>query len=391
MLKKKPLSCGDAVKKTTFFLKIPRIEQLKNIKKGKVVMIKKMQEFITEGKEIFVGLEDSKKSWKICIRTGGAIIHETSMPADYNCLHSYFKKYKNCKIKIIYEAGFKGFNLYDRLTEDSIECVVLPPHLMTQPKVLKVKTDKRDARRLALMLENNDYRCCNIPDKERREDRQICRTLNAVEKEIKSTRNRIRKLLQFHGKETGIPDKKWQKKDFRDLGQLPLSESLNASLKILLSLLETLWTYQIELRKELIKLCKKPRYVQAFKIIKGMPGIGWLTAIRLILELGEDLTKYHSNQALAAFVGLTGREYSTGEKIHRGRITGMGNNFVRSWLVECAWTSIRKDPALQEFYQRINKNTGSSKKAIVAVARKLLSRLRSCVINNEPYLVGVIE
>jgi hypothetical protein len=63
-------------------------------------------------------------------------------------------------------------------TEDGIDCVGIPPHLVTEPKVNRVKTDKRDANRLALVLENHDFKdACHVPDKERREDRQISRTL----------------------------------------------------------------------------------------------------------------------------------------------------------------------------------------------------------------------
>ncbi len=63
------------------------------------------------------------------------------------------KQVSECTTSVMYEAGFKGLNLYDRLTEDGIDCVVIPPHLVTEPKVNKIKTDKRDARRLALVLE----------------------------------------------------------------------------------------------------------------------------------------------------------------------------------------------------------------------------------------------
>ena len=354
-------------------------------------MHRKMQDFIAKGKEIFVGLEDSKKTWKICVRSDKAIIHETSMRAEFSVFKAYLKRFVNCRITVMYEAGFKGFNLYDKLVAAQIGCVVLPPHLLEEPKVARVKTDKHDARKLARLLESGDYRSCRIPDPERREDRQLCRTLNAVEKEIKSTRNRIRKLLQFHGIASGIPEKQWQKNDFRSLLSLDLGDSLKKSMAILLSLLETLWHHQCELRRELRKLCSKERYKKAYMLIESLPGIGWLSAIRLVLELGEDLTTFGSGKAIAAFVGLTGREYSSGERIRKGRITGMGNNFVRSWLIESAWVSIRRDPVLQEFYQRIWKNSGSKKKAIVAVARKLIVRLRACVIQGIPYEFGIIQ
>lgn len=135
--------------------------------------IHKVQDFVVKGKEIFVGLEDSKKTWKLAVRCDKMIVHRASMEAKYSVLIQFLRnKFPECKIHLIYEAGFRGFNLFDRLTEDGIDCVVVPPHLVTEPKVNRVKTDKRDANRLALVLENHDFNYgCHVPDKERREDR----------------------------------------------------------------------------------------------------------------------------------------------------------------------------------------------------------------------------
>ena len=149
---------------------------------------RKVQDFVVKGKEVFVGLEDSKTTWKIAVRCDRMLIHQVAMEATYPVLKRYLdKKFPACTIHLMYEAGFKGFNLYDRLTEDGIDCTVIPPHLVTEPKVNKVKTDKRDARRLALVLEHHDFRdpCC-VPDHERREDRQINRTLIARSRRILS-------------------------------------------------------------------------------------------------------------------------------------------------------------------------------------------------------------
>jgi transposase len=291
----------------------------------------------------------------------------------------------------MYEAGFRGFTLHDRLVEDGIGCVVLPPHLMLEAKVNRVKTDRRDAWRLAKMLEDNEYRGCYVPDRERREDRQVCRTLNAVEKEIKSTRNRIRKLLQFHGIEASIPNGQvWGKREFREIGKLSVGASLEKPVKVLLSILESLWTHQMTLRKELLALSKKPRYQKAFTIARSIPGIGWLTSIRLVLELGEDFTRFSTSKSIANFLGLTGSEYSTGETEHKGRITGQGPTFVRSWMIESAWVAIRKDPVLRGKFEAVWRNSGSKKKAIVAVARKLAVRLRSCMVLDQEYQIGLV-
>ena len=210
-------------------------------------MDRKMQDWFVKGKEVFVGLDDARKTWRVCVRSEKQAIHDTSMPANYEVLRTFLlRRFPECRIKVMYEAGFRGFNLYDQLNADGIECVVLPPHLMLEAKVNRVKTDRRDAWRLAKMLEDNDYRGCYVPDRERREDRQICRTLNAVEKEIKSTRNRIRKLLQYHGIESPVPEEKaWAKREFRDVGKLSVGESLKKSITVLLSILESLWTHQV--------------------------------------------------------------------------------------------------------------------------------------------------
>ena len=167
--------------------------------------MRKIQEYIAKGKQIFVGLEDSKRTWKLCVRSDRMIVHETGMPAEYENLRSYlFRRYPGCDIQVIYEAGFSGFWLHDKLQADGIECIVTPPNRVTMEKVTAVKTDKRDARRLAKNLENNDFTRCHVPDRERREDRQLSRTLEQVQRDITCTKNRIRKFLDYHGLNAGF-------------------------------------------------------------------------------------------------------------------------------------------------------------------------------------------
>lgn len=68
--------------------------------------MKKVQEYIVKGKDIFIGLEDSKKTWKVCVRSDRMIIHEVSMPARYEVLRNYLRnRYPDCRIKLMYEAG----------------------------------------------------------------------------------------------------------------------------------------------------------------------------------------------------------------------------------------------------------------------------------------------
>ncbi len=108
--------------------------------------MRKMQNHIVKSNRIFIGLEDSKRTWKICVRCDKMIVQETSMPADYKVLYSYLQnKFPDCQIQVMYEAGFSGFWLHDKLQSDGIECIVTPAHKVTQAKVSKFKTDKVDA------------------------------------------------------------------------------------------------------------------------------------------------------------------------------------------------------------------------------------------------------
>ena len=81
--------------------------------------MKKIQEYILKGKEVFIGLEDSSRTWKICARSGRTVVHETTMPAKYEELRNYLHhKFPRCRIRIMYEAGFRGFEPHDSVVAD---------------------------------------------------------------------------------------------------------------------------------------------------------------------------------------------------------------------------------------------------------------------------------
>jgi len=353
--------------------------------------VRKMQSYIVKGKKLFIGLEDSKRSWKVCVRCDNMIVHETSMPADFSNLREYLRRaYPGCEISLIYEAGFGGFWLHDLLEEEGIKCIVTPPNKVTQEKVNRVKTDKIDARRLAQNLEKGDYVSCKVPDRERREDRQISRTLDQIQRDIIATKNRIRRFLDFHGLNTGLAAGAWKISRYRALKKLQFSESLQFSLESYLSLLEYLESLRLSLTAKLKALCQKERYRESVEIKASFPGVGWLSAIRFTLEWGE-MSRFKTGKHIASFTGLTSREYSTGETVRRGRITGQGSRQVRAWLIQCAWRAIHYDPLLLSKFQSISSSSGSKKKAIVGVARKMAVRMRALELLKQPYIVGVIE
>jgi transposase len=357
--------------------------------------MRKIQDFVLKGKQIYVGLEDSKKSWKVCVRSGRMVVNEASMPAEYENLRNYFRnKFPGCGIRVMYEAGFRGFELHDRLVADGWECVVTPPHTVTQEKCSKQKNDRNDSRRLAKNNENEDYGQCHVPDRERREDRQISRLYGQLQRDINRVCNRIRKTMDFHGLDRYFAAGHWDRRKYKAAQEriktVELSGSLRFTFDSLFLELEQLRSLQKEVVGQMKVLARSERYRAAVALLQSVPGIGIQTAIRLALEWG-DVSRFKTKEAFSSFLGLVPSDYSTGEQDHKGHITRQGNREVRSWLVESAWLAIRHDPVLLEKYRRVVSHCGSGKKAIVAVARKLALRLRAMLLSGQTYQVGLIE
>ena len=124
-------------------------------------------------------------------------------------------------------------------------------------------------------------------------------------------------------------------------------------------------------------------YRKRVEILLSVPGIGLISAMELLLEL-QDVSRFRRAEQLAAYVGLTPSQYSSADKVRRGRITCIGKNTLRSLLVEAAWTLIRKDQAMGEKYERIKVRSGG-KRAIVAIARTLLLSMRRMLLDKQTY------
>lgn len=215
-----------------------------------------------------------------------------------------------------------------------------------------------------------------------------------LQKDITRVSNRIRKTMDFHALDRFFPAGAWDKRCYRaaeeKIKTIELSDSLRFTFNSLFAELKMLRSLQTDVVKQMRILARSERYLRTTTLLKSVPGIGLLTAIRLALEWG-DMSRFKTKAAFSAFLGLIPSDYSTGEQDHKGHITRQGNRQVRSWLVECAWIAIRHDPVLLEKYQRVVSHCGSGKKAIVAVARKLGLRLRAMLLSGQPYQVGLIE
>jgi transposase len=114
------------------------------------------------------------------------------------------------------------------------------------------------------------------------------------------------------------------------------------------------------------------------------PGIGLLTSLALVHSL-EPVSRFAGERKVAAYVGLTPAQHSSGDVVRMGRITRSGKNSLRGTLVEAAWRMVSKDSAMRKQYEQIKARAGA-KRAIVAVARRLLLRAGRMLLDGRAYV-----
>lgn len=349
------------------------------------------KEILARGKTVYIGIDVHKESWHVTARTEGEEIFNGRMPSRYIALRSFFDRFKECIVKVAYEAGPCGFWLYDKLSQDCIETIVVPPSLIPIESGNKVKTDKRDSHKIAKLLENNMLKQVHVLTEEERAHRELVRTRRQIVNNRNDVARQIKSKLLFHGIKCPLPGKEtWSKRYIKWLKELTLDrESLKTSFEYLMELYEYLTIQIISITRRVIKLSRIEKYRDKVDLLRTVPGIGYIIATELLVEL-QDIERFDSAEKIASYLGLTPSEYSTGQHVRQGRITRCGNSRARTCLVESSWFLIAKDPLMGRKYIKL-KNRRGAKRAIIAIARNLIVRIRVMLLKNEPYKVGAIS
>jgi transposase len=341
------------------------------------------------GEEIYVGVDLHKHKWHVTIRTKDVELFSGRIDGNWDSLCGHLRRYKGHRIQVVYEAGYFGFWLYDCLIEYGVDCIVTPPSLVPQQYGNRVKTDRRDSGKLASLLAKGILKEVWVPSKEERYHRQVIRRRRQLIKDRVRTQYRIKAELRFYGIEFPESRGPWSKRYFENMCRIRFGDRwMQESFNRLLEEYEFL-SVQVAKQTELLReLSKTELYRDRVEILRSIPGIGLIAAMELLLEL-QDVSRFRKADQLAAYVGLTPSQFSSADHIRMGRITKAGKNALRGILVEASWTLIGKDPAMQLKYERIKVRSGG-KRAIVAVARTLLLRMRRILLDGRPYAIGLV-
>jgi transposase len=195
----------------------------------------------------------------------------------------------------------------------------------------------------------------------------------------------IKSKLLFHGIKVPVSTRRtWTAKYVEWLKELTFgSEHLRIAFDYLIELCEYLTAQLIRITRRVVEVARSAKYDRRVQLLKSIPGIGTLIAMEMIVEL-QDVKRFSSAQKFAAYIGLTPSEYSTGEFVRQGRITRCGNKRVRTCAVEASWVLITKNPVQRARYDYLKRRKGA-KRAIIAIARKLMVKIRRILLDNKPY------
>jgi len=347
------------------------------------------------GQDIFVGLDTHLRSWHVSIMVNSSPYKTFTQNPRAEILKNYLSRnFPNGNYYSAYEASFSGFNIHRELLNLGIKNIVVnPADIPTTDKERKQKEDARDSRKIARELSQNDLTPIYVPDIDIESDRCLVRYRKTLTKEIARTKNRVKSQLYYFGIE--IPacfsgKKYWSKKFTAWLQSVELqSDSAKMTLIGHLEMAEMLRKKQYSTNKEIRKLSEKGTYKDNYHLLISVPGIGTLTAMLILTELG-DIKRFKNLDNLCSFIGLVPTTNSSGESERTGGVTVRQNKMLRSAIIESAWIAIRHDPDLMLAYQKLVKRM-EAQKAIIRIAKKLVSRIMYVLKNKQPYVHAVIK
>lgn len=347
-----------------------------------------VQRDFAKGKPIFVGLDVHKRAWTVTVLCQGEELYHATVVPDVAAFVRLLKRFEASEVHTVYEAGPTGYWLHDALAEAGFDSMVTPPSLV--PRVGgRVKTDRRDSRKLAAMLAGGFLKRVHVLTPQERADRQLLRTRNQIERHRKQTQAQIKSMLLFHGKRAPRSLlERWSEAHVNWITHLEWDHpALKTSMQALVELYRYLTQQLKVMATAMEELAQTDKYRERAALLTQIPGMGIYTAMSILIEL-QDVERFRKAEQLASYLGLTPSQRSSGERIRLGEITRCGNPRLRTRFVESSWTLIRYDLSERARYERIKHQTGSGKKAIVAVARRLSLRVRRVLLDQKPYRFG---
>lgn len=271
------------------------------------------------------------------------------------------------EVRCVYEAGPCGYGLQRRLTKAGFRCEVAAPSLTPRRSGQRVKTDRRDALKLAEMLRGHMLTMVTIPEVEREALRDLVRAREDALEDLTQARNRLSRFLLRQGKY--YRENRWTRAHWQWLDGIQLEqEDAQATLDHYITVVHSRMAHLEQITQSVKAAAEQHQPV--ISRYCALRGVDWLTALTIHAEYG-DLRRYRQARAFMSSVGVVPSEHSSGPSTRRGPITKTGNAHVRRVLVEAAWHA-RLRPRVGRVLKKRRENLPAE---VVRIAEKAEDRL----------------
>jgi transposase len=290
----------------------------------------------------FVGLDVHAETIAVAVaETGGEVRSLGVIPNRLESVRKLIHKLGPVQhLRTCYEAGPTGYVLYWQLTQLGVACEVIAPSLIPTKAGDRVKTDRRDAEKLARCHRAGELTAVWVPDAAHEALRDLVRAREAAKKDQLKARHRLGKFLLRHGQRRPEGIKVWTKKHREWIkSHVRFAEAaLEATLADYLEEVDHVGGRIVKLEKAIdAAVGEAPPEIRAvIEALQALRGVAQTVAVSIVAEVGS-LSRFPSAPDLMGYSGLVPREYSTGNRVQRGGITKTGNGHLRRVIGEAAW------------------------------------------------------
>ena len=361
----------------------------------------------------FLGLDVHAETIAVAVAESDGEVRSLGMIANReDSIRKLIKKLGSPEqLRACYEAGPTGFVLYWQLAELGVDCAVIAPTLVPKKPGDRVKTDRRDALKLARSHRSGDLTAVWVPDEDSEALRDLVRQREAAKQDQLRARHRLTKFLLRTGQRPPLGLKAWTERYMRWLAQVRYTQPAQEVTRLdCMNEVEHMSARVKRLEEAILELVKQaPQPMQdVIRGLQALRGVAHISAVTIASELGNISSRFESARKLMGYCGVFPSEDSSGKRKRQGGITKCGNAHLRRIVVESAWCyrhlprvgeKLRKrhegvPPAITEIawkaqnrlhkrYMKLMNAGKDQRKVMTAVARELLGFIWAIAIKAE--------
>jgi transposase len=337
-----------------------------------------------DGKACWVGVDVHKASYAVAVLDEEGQRLEFSTSAEPKKLLLQLLGMGMTIKALAYESGPTGYSLAWACQESGIRVLVVAPSRVPRPVSKTGKTDRLDSMKLAEFLARDMIKGIAIPTEAENHLRSLERCRQQLVERRRTVRQHIKSLLLFHGLDEPVGLSNWSDASVRSLQAMALPEALRITLGCYLSEHAFILEKLSHLRKQLSAVLRADGKIQTVKHLCSIPGVGETIATTFMTEIFRP-ERFERAEELCAYVGLAPVTSHSGSGKATARLGQVGQNYLRSILVQGAWRLVSAEPHYHDLFIKIRIKTGLFAKALVALARRLLVLLWRVAVENRPY------